>query len=175
MLIKGYRLLLVSTVLLQEKIRMVRHIAKTEEMSLFQQSVNMHYPWYVSCALGYQEIYSRASNTIVHSTEAANYKKFEQQALESETYRPASKSTTLTYTGSIGYSGWTPSTVTAEGDVDFSVTNQGGTFMISDVNWSDYTNPKITMIMQGATGNVTCRFAKTASGRKSVLSVDRRF
>jgi aryl-phospho-beta-D-glucosidase BglC (GH1 family) len=110
------------------------------------------------------EIYSRASNTIVHSTEAANYKKFEQQALESETYRPASKSTTLTYTGSIGYSGWTPSTVTAEGDVDFSVTNQGGTFMISDVNWSDYTNPKITMTMQGATGNVTCRFAKTASG-----------
>ena len=110
------------------------------------------------------EIYSRVSNTVVHSTEAANYKKFEQQALESETYRPASKSTTLTYTGSIGYSGWTPSTVTAEGDVDFSVTNKGGTFMISDVNWSDYTNPKITMTMQGATGNVTCRFAKTASG-----------
>ena len=117
------------------------------------------------------EIYSRASNTIVHSTEAANYKKFEQQALESETYRPASKSTTLTYTGSIGYSGWTPSTATAEGDVDFSVTNQGGTFMISDVNWSDYTNPKITMTMQGATGNVTCRFAKTASGGNQYYQV----
>ena len=110
------------------------------------------------------EIYSRVSNTIVNEIEAANYKKFEQQALESETYRPASKSTTLTYKGSIGYSGWTPSTVTADGDVDFSVTNKGGTFMISDVKWSDYTNPKITMTMEDATGSVTCRFAKTASG-----------
>lgn len=102
-------------------------------------------------------VYNRSTCEISDATDQANFLELAETAKNTEVYQPVQAGASPVWSGTIGNSGWNPTTPVASeaGDNTMLLSQSGAAYTITLVDWSAYTNPVLTLKPDSTSGSVT--------------------
>ncbi len=106
-------------------------------------------------------IYDRETCKIENDIEAALYLELKEYAQSCEIFEPEEFDGEYVWRGTISNSGWNPQAPVADEDCDFVMSQTGGCYTISGIDWSAYETPVLQLEAGTLSGSVGYQIAKT--------------
>lgn len=110
------------------------------------------------------QVFDRRTATMTDEAEKANYLSISQSIKDTPVVKPDIVMGADIWSGKLSYSGWNPQNPEGNETNTFSIGSVGGCYVISGVDWSQYTNPvlKVSYTGTGVGDTLKCKFHSAA-------------